>query len=67
MQGDVNCPGAPEGWRGICGADGAHGAHRLDEPAPTEPEGDIGGACIPPVAQVRLPDHLTKLRKRSSR
>lgn len=64
MQGDINCPGAPEGWHGICGADGPHGAHALSEEAPSDMAGDVGGAYVVPSAKVHLPDDVTKLRKR---
>jgi hypothetical protein len=62
MHGDINCPGAPEGWHGVCGASGPHGAHALTEEPPTDGGGDLG---IPPSSKVRLPDHVTKLRKRN--
>lgn len=55
---DDDCPGAPEGWHGVRGADGPHDAH--EKPAEV---GDVGGAHVVPSAKVRLPNDLTKLRK----
>jgi hypothetical protein len=32
-----------------------------------ESDGDLGGTYLAPTAKVRLPEHVTKLRKRSRR